>query len=78
MKRFAQFYRLRNGSYHDALGSDGVAVLDARYSLANSCAQAAEIGRKRGMDGYRIARSTRLFSNPFYLTAAVRPTWSHQ
>ena len=37
-----------------ALGSDGVAILDARHNLENSAAIARDICRKRGWIGFTI------------------------
>lgn len=72
MHYFVQFYRLRNGAYQEALASDGVLSLDGRWSRAHMEREAARVCAVRGMDGWRLARSTHHYSNPFYLTAAVR------
>lgn len=68
---WAQFYRLRGGAYHEATGSDQVALFDGRWSRAHCESEAAAICEQRKFDGWRLARGK--FSNPFFLTAAVRP-----
>lgn len=67
--KFIEFYRMRNGSYVEACGSDGVAYMDGRWSVETMRSKAREIGKARGFDGFRIVRGTH--TRPFYLTAAV-------
>ena len=78
MKRctFAEFYRLAtrdDGSKHyvEGVGDRSVIILDGRMSLYNQKFLALQEARRRGYDGYRVARGT--FTQPFYLTAAVIP-----
>lgn len=68
---FAEFYHLRNGQYVEGVGDRSVIILDGRWSLYNQKFNALLECRKRGYDGFRIARGK--FTNPFYLTAAVIP-----
>ncbi len=61
--------------YSEKLGSDGIAILDGRLGYDRRHMQAREIGLRRKafhVDGYRLARGTRLDSL-FFLTAAVIP-----
>ena len=61
--------------YSEKLGSDGVAILDGRLGRARRDTLARTIGNSRkpfGVDGYRLARGSRLDSL-FFLTAAVQP-----
>jgi hypothetical protein len=80
MKQWAIYYtrRVRDDGtvyYQDKLGSDGIAILDGRYGRAKRDQQAREIGNRRkafGIDGYRLARGSRL-DRLFFLTAAIQP-----
>jgi len=77
---FAEFYHLyhrddgRTSYYAEGVGDRSVIILDGRMSTYNQHFIALQECRKRGYDGYRIARGT--FSRPFYLTAAVMPAHS--
>lgn len=68
---FAEFYHMRDGSYVEGIGDRSVIILDGRMSLYNKKFVALQECRKRGYDGFRIARGT--FTNPFYITADVIP-----
>lgn len=68
---FAEFYHLRDGRYVEGVGDRSVIILDGRMSLYNQKFIALQECRKRGYDGFRIARGT--FTNPFHITAAVIP-----
>jgi hypothetical protein len=68
MRYWAEFYHMRNGSYIPAVGDRSVVILDGRMSDENKKSIAADECRKRGYDGWRLARGRRL-SEPFYLTA---------
>lgn len=81
MRHFAIFYTSGtrpDGTtfFTDKLGSDGIAYMDNRHSLASMKHVARTIGRQRaqvaGITGFRIARGTCLNSLHF-LTAAVIP-----
>jgi hypothetical protein len=80
MKQFAIYYTKQqraDGStfYQEKLGSDGIAYLDARLSLANRKRLAWDIGQKRkviaNLAGFRLARGNSLDSL-FILTAEVQ------
>lgn len=68
---FAEFYHLRNGRYETGVGDRSVAIIDGRLSRTHQHDLAAEHARKYGFDGYRLCRGR--FSDPFYLTAQVKP-----
>lgn len=71
MQTFAEFYHMRNGSYVEGVGDRSVIILDGRMSFYNQKFLALQECRKRGYDGYRIAKGR--FTSPYYLTAAVIP-----
>jgi len=71
MKHWAQFYTLRDGSFHEGMGSFAIIFIDGRLSNVNRCAIAAKHCKARGYDGYRIARGERL-EKPFFRNAAVQ------
>ncbi len=80
MKQWAIYYTRRtrpDGTtyYQDKLGSDRIAILDGRLGRAKRDRQAREIGLRRkafGVDGYRLARGSRL-DGLFFLQAEVQP-----
>lgn len=71
MKYWAQFYEKDSIGFTEAVGSDQVADMDGRHNLTSMKRVAAEIGRKRGYAGFRIARGQR-YSEPFFITASVQ------
>jgi hypothetical protein len=76
---FAEFYHLRareDGTtyYVGGVGDRSVIILDGRMSMYNMHFISLQECRKRGYDGYRIARGR--LDNPFYMTAAVMPAHS--
>lgn len=70
MKYWAQFYNLTNGSYVEPCGDRQLIFLDGRLSRNNMEAIASETCKKRGYNGWRMARGRNLL-NPFYLNASV-------
>jgi hypothetical protein len=72
MKHWAQFYRRTDKGFTEAVGDRSVIFIDGRLSDENKKAVASEECRKRGYDGWRLARGFN-FLNPFYLTANVEP-----
>ena len=58
MKMWAQlFWGTKKGS--ERLGSDGVVVLDARFSMFRQKSVCSEIAKKRGCKAFQIHRSNR-------------------
>ena len=72
--QFATFYKLSTGYINGsipprfspdhikpipALGSDGVAVFDGRFSIGRCATEARDICRKRGFIGFTIERGAR-------------------
>jgi hypothetical protein len=78
MKYWAVFYQLRHNQddgtpyYIEPCGSFKIVRLDGRLSRAGMMEVAADVCKRRGYDGYRVARGERLDSL-FMLNAAVIP-----
>lgn len=66
---YAEFYHMRDGRYVDGVGSFRMFVLDGRHGMERHKQLAGEACRRRGYDGFRIARGT--FSDPSFLTAVI-------
>lgn len=66
---FAEFYHIRDGRYVEGVGDRSVIILDGRCSLYNQKFISLQECRKRGYDGFRIAKGR--FTEPHYLTAIV-------
>lgn len=71
MPNFIQFYRLREGQFVEAIGSDGIALLDGRLALRTMEDRAAILCSLRSMDGWRIFAGS--ISRPHFITPDVRP-----
>lgn len=72
-RHWIQFYHLRDGSYHEALGTDGLQPLDGRLGYASAVqeayARAYNLRKIKSYDAFSILRGVRA-NQLFQLNAA--------